>query len=192
MNELIRRRGLMSRDALPYDAQVEYLQSTGAERILFSVYVDDYITVRVDFMLLETTQQIRPWSMGHPELYISGQNKFSYYLGAAHATTLTPAVNVLYESNYSFAARSGAVNSSAAACQAHTVGNKTLAIFARNDGNYACKIKVYNVKVWGFGDIKIDAIPVRVGQVGYLYDRVSGQLFGNAGTGDFILGPDVQ
>lgn len=33
-------------------------------------------------------------------------------------------------------------------------------------------------------------IPVRVGDVGYLYDRVSGQLFGNAGTGAFIVGPD--
>lgn len=181
----------MTRDALPYDAQVEYLQSTGAERILFSVNVDDYTTVRVDFMLLETTAQIRPWSMRNPELYISGSNKFSYFVGINHPTTLTPATNVLYESNYSFAARSGAVGSSAAACQAYTLGNKTLAIFARDDGSYACKIKVYNVKVWGFGDIKIDAIPVRVGTVGYLYDRVSGQLFGNAGTGDFVLGPDV-
>lgn len=36
----------------------------------------------------------------------------------------------------------------------------------------------------------MDLIPVRVGQVGYMYDKVSGQLFGNAGTGDFGLGPD--
>lgn len=34
-------------------------------------------------------------------------------------------------------------------------------------------------------------VPVRVGSVGYLFDRVSGQLFGNAGTGDFVLGPDT-
>lgn len=35
-----------------------------------------------------------------------------------------------------------------------------------------------------------DFIPVRVGTVGYMYDRVSGTLFGNAGTGDFVIGPD--
>ena len=35
-----------------------------------------------------------------------------------------------------------------------------------------------------------DFIPVRVGDVGYMYDRVSGDLFGNAGTGAFIIGPD--
>ena len=33
-------------------------------------------------------------------------------------------------------------------------------------------------------------IPVRKDGVGYMYDRVSGQLFGNSGTGNFILGPD--
>ena len=36
-----------------------------------------------------------------------------------------------------------------------------------------------------------DYIPVRKGTVGYLYDRVTRKLFGNAGTGDFVLGPDV-
>ena len=41
------------------------------------------------------------------------------------------------------------------------------------------------------GGLLLDFIPVRVGTVGYLYDRVSGKLFGNAGTGDFVLGPDI-
>ena len=40
-----------------------------------------------------------------------------------------------------------------------------------------------------------DFIPVRVGSganaVGYMYDRVTRKLFGNAGTGAFVLGPDV-
>ena len=38
----------------------------------------------------------------------------------------------------------------------------------------------------------MDAIPVRVGTVGYMYDRVSNRLFGNSGTGAFIVGPDVR
>jgi hypothetical protein len=40
------------------------------------------------------------------------------------------------------------------------------------------------------GNILFDFIPVRKGTVGYMYDRVSGKLFGNAGSGDFVLGPD--
>jgi hypothetical protein len=69
-------------------------------------------------------------------------------------------------------------------------------MFARNKGsgtigNYS-KAKVYYCKIWNGGNLVFDAIPVRVGQVGYMYDRVSGQLFGNSGSGDFVLGNDVS
>ena len=37
-----------------------------------------------------------------------------------------------------------------------------------------------------------DFIPVRKGGKGYMYDRVSKKLFGNKGTGDFVVGPDKQ
>lgn len=37
----------------------------------------------------------------------------------------------------------------------------------------------------------MDFIPVRIGTKGYLYDKVSKRLFGNAGTGSFTLGPDI-
>ena len=40
------------------------------------------------------------------------------------------------------------------------------------------------------GEKVADIIAVRKDGVGYMYDRVSGQLFGNSGTGDFIIGPD--
>lgn len=46
-------------------------------------------------------------------------------------------------------------------------------------------------KIWDGETLVRDYIPVRVGQVGYMYDKVSGQLFGNSGTGNFILGNDI-
>lgn len=53
-------------------------------------------------------------------------------------------------------------------------------------------IRLHSFKWRQFGTGWIyDMIPVRVGQKGYMYDKISGELFGNAGTGDFILGPDV-
>lgn len=36
-----------------------------------------------------------------------------------------------------------------------------------------------------------DLLPVRIGSTGYMLDTVSGELFRNAGTGSFILGPDI-
>lgn len=42
------------------------------------------------------------------------------------------------------------------------------------------------------GNIIQYLIPVRVGQRGYMYDKISGKLFENKGTGSFILGPDKE
>jgi len=41
------------------------------------------------------------------------------------------------------------------------------------------------------GVVTHDLIPVRLGNTGYIYDRITNKRFGNAGTGDFVLGPDV-
>jgi hypothetical protein len=49
-------------------------------------------------------------------------------------------------------------------------------------------MKIYYFKIYEGSVLMMDLIPVRVGQVGYMYDRVSGQLFGNSGTGNFTLG----
>ena len=57
---------------------------------------------------------------------------------------------------------------------------------------YAFKGNVYSCQFYDGNSIICDLVPVRVEQVGYMYDRVSGELFGNAGTGDFVLGPDIN
>lgn len=51
--------------------------------------------------------------------------------------------------------------------------------------------RLYGCRYYQSGVLVRDFVPVRIGQTGYLFDRVSGQLFGNAGTGDFVLGPDT-
>jgi len=35
-------------------------------------------------------------------------------------------------------------------------------------------------------------IPVRIGNIGYMFDKVTGKMFGNSGTGNFVLGPDIN
>lgn len=53
-------------------------------------------------------------------------------------------------------------------------------------------MKLYSFKLYDAGELVRDYIPVRFGTTGYLYDKVSGKLFGNQGTEEFILGPDVE
>ena len=66
------------------------------------------------------------------------------------------------------------------------------------DGNRVESVGKMSVARFSYkvnGVTVFDGIPVRVGSgtnaVGYMYDRVSGKLFGNAGTGKFTIGPDV-
>lgn len=54
-----------------------------------------------------------------------------------------------------------------------------------------CNQRVYHAKIHDNGTLVRDLIPVRKGNIGYMYDRVSGRLFGNSGTGEFVLGPDI-
>ena len=53
-----------------------------------------------------------------------------------------------------------------------------------------CKTRVSSFIVKENGVTVCDLIPVRKNGVGYMYDRVSGTLFGNSGTGAFTIGPD--
>lgn len=51
--------------------------------------------------------------------------------------------------------------------------------------------RLSDMKIYQGGTLVRDFIAVRVGQVGYLYDNVSNELFGNSGTGSFTIGSDV-
>ena len=53
--------------------------------------------------------------------------------------------------------------------------------------------RIYYFQVWDNGVLVRDFIPVLGWDgKGYMYDKVSGQLFGNAGTGDFVVGRQIH
>lgn len=54
------------------------------------------------------------------------------------------------------------------------------------------KDKFYYLKIFKGSTLIRDFIPVRIETMGYMYDKISGKLFGNKGTGNFILGPDKE
>ena len=76
-----------------------------------------------------------------------------------------------------------------------TANTTNIAIFAR--GSYGGNVvnigqQFYYFKIRRNGVLERDFVPVRVGTTGYMYDKVSKQLFGNAGSGNFILGNDIN
>jgi hypothetical protein len=77
-----------------------------------------------------------------------------------------------------------------------SIPNLPLYIFAVNSAGipiiapYSVAEKIGGFKIEKNGVLVCDFIPVRIGTEGAMYDRVSGQLFRNAGTGAFTIGPD--
>ena len=61
----------------------------------------------------------------------------------------------------------------------------------RSDESNSAFWRLYYFQLWKAGKQILDLVPVRIGDEGFMYDKVSGKLFGNGGTGKFILGPDV-
>lgn len=58
------------------------------------------------------------------------------------------------------------------------------------DSNSIGGMRISSCRIYDNNILVRDYISVRKGTVGYMYDRVSGQLFGNVGTGAFDVGPD--
>lgn len=52
--------------------------------------------------------------------------------------------------------------------------------------------KIMYCKIWDGTVLVRDFIPVRVGTVGYMYDKVNNKIFGSIGSGNFVLGPDID
>lgn len=61
-----------------------------------------------------------------------------------------------------------------------------------NGKNTPSKNRWYFIQIYDNNVLVRDFIPVRLGQIGYLYDKVNKTLFGNSGSGNFILGNDVN
>lgn len=77
------------------------------------------------------------------------------------------------------------------------ISGTTMSVFADHFGGSDYReiskdAKLYYLKLWQGQTLVGDFIPVRIGTTGYLYDQVSGELFGNLGSGNFILGPDIN
>lgn len=185
---------------LPYDAEIEYLQGDG------SSYIDTNIIPSYH----ETGGVYQYTNNADGESYICG----SYNINNRYYGPKIENEKIVYRSlNGSLIL---AINND---FQKHTFsiykdGNKlvdneynetfssypavtnSLILFALKDSssvivNYStARIYSLYVKSIANNDYVLDLIPVRIGTTGYMYDKVSGQLFGNSGSGNFVLGTD--
>lgn len=188
---------------LPYDAKIEYLQSTGSQ------YIDTGIVATTNFECELKGQYIQN-NNTYDTILGSYDNNFAVAIGLQSGSsgklysqlgTSAPLsqASTLALHTFKSSLKNGTLKIDVDGTSVTTTFEGSLSalsmyMFARHRqdtgvGNYS-KAKVYYCKIWNGGNLVFDAIPVRVGQVGYMYDRISGQLLGNGGSGSFTLGND--
>lgn len=212
-----RRRymGARGETPLPYDAQISYLQSNGKQWIDTGVTIGYLSQLRIELGILSyyannslhlfgfnhRTSNYSPVDIQytlHRGTDVSG--KYAFYIvdsGTAYGVA-TESVNgysdIIIDGNIIYINGTGYTNSYGGDIQDNTYtfgllnwiryGNQTQTTYSSN-------VQCFYFKAYHNNELVADMIPVRVGSVGYMYDRVSGEFFGNAGSGSFILGPDV-
>ena len=199
--------------ALPYDAEVEYLQTTGTQYIdtgvkptqdtdFYAEFAVADSTVNTTFFLVwDSTGNVNDKSYGLSNIPRSNTFQFRRWgriwisSGVMQANT-----KYTYRSEANKIYIDDVLKGTGSIATFSIDGN--LILFAENDVPHSYRpnkgitpypyIICYAFRLYNSGVLIRDFIPVRKGTVGYMYDRVSGQLFGNAGTGSFILGPDIM
>lgn len=191
---------------LPYDAEIEYIQIAPFQYINLPVRVSSNLISEIDCTIDNTNGNVILWNRyqgNNPQYaysvlinqayednslradYGSGDSSYRNYfdnlknfVGNAHIVF----GNGRMVFNGTELALSNSAQVFTSPLDYYTIGY--------NSDSYNSPWKLVHWSVSEDDTLIIDLIPVRVGTTGYLYDRVSGQLFGNDGTGSFILGPD--
>ena len=197
MGIITNRRRAMGGKRLPYDAEVEYLESTGTQWIDTQLKAATY-TYIYDGVIKNNPNEVvfgadSSKALG---LWCGNNNKVGFCYGQKYYSTVNSPITGLPNQRNHVILTSSSINVNGVVT--NYGGNyfidttNSICLFSDKEGSYKFSGKIYSFQIVDAGVILLDFIPVRVGQVGYLYDRVSGQLFGNAGTGAFIVGPDVN
>lgn len=189
-------------EPVPYDAKIEYLEGTGTQWIDTDIVstVNDAVSIT-----LSTSNFVNSFLCGARANSSSMSGSFFIYgqvskkvAFASNNSYTTSSVNVqdgnIHTIEHSKAG--GFIDGTKVVTRSFTAepSTRSYAIFTVNDRDTPTNI--VSCKLYGFtysrnGTILMNLIPVRVGTTGYMYDKVSGNLYGNNGSGSFTLGNDI-
>ena len=192
------RTGAWSGKPLPYDAEVEYLESTGTQYIDTEIIATENTRVKATLMTLSTDNknwfggQVLPVNNGFVFNSYS-VDKLEYCFGSG-GWVRVGVPNILGRIfTVDFGKDGLVIDGNTVSTPSYTTfaqQSAPIAICIRAGGTADINGRLYALQIYQNGVLVRDFIPVRVVTVGYMYDRVSGQLFGNSSTGAFIVGPD--
>lgn len=188
---------------LPYDAEIEYLYSSGEGQYIDTlVPYDSTIVVEGSVRLTGTATgnyifgiyttvdgSARRWAV---QCYSTTAVRLHFGTVTKVSASFSRGVFHTIRADYRYLTVDGTSTNSKAAkfTPEHDVNIYLFARSVNNNADTFRAVYIGDFKIYKGNALVRDFIPVRVGQVGYMYDKVSKQLFGNAGTGSFTLGAD--
>lgn len=188
--------------SLPYDAEIEYLQSSGTQYITIPIIPDDTTGMEVDFRKtntkdvyicgMSTSVKNTRFSIGQGSSWKPYYGWGNYYMGSYAINERVLARLNLYNSREFYYEGNGQSQTMTIQSTLSFIPTVEIRLFGSNGITGLFSGKIYYFKVTKGSSLVFDAIPVRVGQVGYMYDKISRTLFGNDGTGSFTYGNDVN
>ena len=186
---------------LPYDAEVEYLESTGTQWIDSKYFPNTYSVIDARVRFLNSSQGYlfgSNYNNGNADSFYFQLFNNIVWAGAGKAYgsnlgNIRIYNDVVYDITFKGVGYNKVGNTIKQSSSGGVQSTYPMYILSRNNlsSMSAQQFRLYSFQIQENESITLDLIPVRVGQEGYMYDKVSRQLFGNSGTGNFIIGNDV-
>ena len=197
----------MEMEWLPAGAKrIEYLETSGTQYIDSGIKFTSDLASGVDikYMLNSVAGSaavIGSCTSNDGSWFVMYQSGGAFYVGSSAALFGNSiSANTIYEVSYRINSnntidQSWNGNLSSKSYTGTIVSGSNIGIFEQlsNSSPLGRKPsgKIYYCKIVNGGNLVRDMIPIRINTTGYLYDKVSKQIFANDGTGNFSLGPDL-
>lgn len=199
---------------LPYDAEVEYVESTGMQYVDTGVVGATPCRIQIRFAITSPGAYTTLFGINQSSVRLTGPtNSAGAKLGIGYGSYVgyqyTFSTGVFADGDWVFdpAATSFSINGTALSTNTFADGIDhspyTIPLFCyrsySNPSLYRISARIASCTIRQGSGLPLvrDYIPVRIGTTGYLYDRANptggpngNGLYGNAGTGSFTLGPD--
>lgn len=182
---------------LPYDAEVEYIESTGTQWIDTGVAEGNPSKVAVEIDcdrnpfcgFSHQNKTVGTWvGLGYNSAWWGNfSNRFQYTDSGARQL-------LKWDGSKGFSQDGILKKTFTSTVGTDSISNTTWGLLCVYNFDVNARGvragKIYGARIWVNGAIVRDLVPVRVGTAGALYDRVSGTLFYSATSTPLVAGPD--
>ena len=187
---------------LPYYCEVEYLESTGTQWIDTGIAFDVFpISINMGFMKMNWTAPTDFFGTVAPGVgnYIIDEDRHAFYIRYGTNKHSGESGKVLMSTYYDIELSVSSEGVGSFVANGKTLQTDKPAFIGSSEHHTfpgrrylgGGNVRFYFVKVVNGGKLVRDFIPVLDREMRpAMYDRVTGKLFYNKGTGEFLIGPD--